>query len=56
MDGYKRLSLLWPAMCESVRCIPVELKEGKIIALPLVARGDVGETKEAVAGNVSALA
>lgn len=56
MDGYKRLSLLWPAMCEAVRCIPVELREGKIVAFPVQARGELGETEGSAKRNVSVLA
>jgi integrase len=55
MDGYKRLSLLWPAMCEAVQCVPVELREGKVVALPGQARGELGETDEAPEGKSSVL-
>ena len=47
MDGYKRLSLLWPALCEAVRCLRVDLREGKVI--PLRFHGGSVEAAEGVA-------
>ncbi len=45
MDGYKRLSLLWPALCEAVRCLKVELRqegEGRVIPLIRTLESPVG--------------
>jgi len=43
-------------MCEAVKCIPVELREGTLIAFPVLGRGDLVETGEGRAGNASSLA